>query len=652
LDGKRRADIEDEARKKDAKRQRLMKEFMLPQYVMQIHKQTDPHAQVARPRLSLPAPQISDSDLQEIAKINAAGGAAAAAGGSTPTRALLASYGATPVTGAGSGSGAFGGVTTGVFGAVGRTPMLALPTPQRTASTGDALLAEARAQMAMTQRSSALAGGAMPAMDYTPRTAAGAGGAKTPGGMGGAGAGATPRLTGVGATPRMGTGLVGSTPQFASTPATPSDFDDGFESGSSSGMSKGGSGSGSAGAGALALKRRQAAVKSALQSGLSALPQPRNEAVLAAPMAVDDDEEDEDSEAKSGKAKAKAKASVGGTVAFEEDAADAQQRRRAAEAEAEEARLKRRSQVLQRDLPRPHFQLASGATLPARPLLPSKSSGNAGGESADSASVTDAQRHAAAALVTAEMLRLLPRDAAQHPQAGASSRPHAALLTGAWDAFADHELAAARGAISRELTGLLASAPAGYSVPRAHAAAAASVEADLLYSAARQTWVSAAQLSAAERHACLRGEWAALVDQARAQQRANQKTEARLQTLMQGYAVRAAGACERLERAYVQLDEAVIQRESFGLLLEQEGGACVRRVNALRRDVAAAKEVEVELQERYARLLREHEEASRQHVMLQQQQQLLLQAGGGAASIVADAASAMRASFVPAVSAT
>ena len=72
LDGKRRADLEEEARKRDAKKQKLMKEFMLPQYIMQIHKQTDPAlAAAARPKLVLPSPNISDADLQAIAKINA-----------------------------------------------------------------------------------------------------------------------------------------------------------------------------------------------------------------------------------------------------------------------------------------------------------------------------------------------------------------------------------------------------------------------------------------------------------------------------------------------------------------------------------------------------------------------------------------------------
>jgi pre-mRNA-splicing factor CDC5/CEF1 len=254
LDGKRRADIEEEARKKDAKRQKLMKEFMLPQYIMQIHKQTDPNAQVARPKLSLPAPNISDSDLQEIAKINAQGGLAASAG-ATPTRALLATYGGGSATPSASSTGIFGGMGA-------RTPM-ALPTPQRTAATGDALMAEARAQLAMTQRSTPLVGGEMPEMAFGNAVTTGRVPAKTPQ---------------MGATPRLG-----MTPQtFGSAPATPSGSWESSEKGSQAAAADSGA--------TLALKRRQASMKSALFSGLSALPAPRNEAVLAAPVPMDEED--------------------------------------------------------------------------------------------------------------------------------------------------------------------------------------------------------------------------------------------------------------------------------------------------------------------------------------------------------------------------
>jgi hypothetical protein len=64
LDGARRSDLEHDDRKKDQKRQKLMKDLMLPQYLAQIHKATDPQHQTARPKLNLPAPNISDHELQ------------------------------------------------------------------------------------------------------------------------------------------------------------------------------------------------------------------------------------------------------------------------------------------------------------------------------------------------------------------------------------------------------------------------------------------------------------------------------------------------------------------------------------------------------------------------------------------------------------
>ena len=136
LDGARRADLEANDRKKDQKRQKLMKDLMLPQYLAQIHKLTDPTAQAARPKLHLPAPTVSDADLQELARISAM-----PQGGATPTTALLAQYGLTPQVGP-TGS---------------RTP-LALPTPQRTASTGDQLLKDARTLVALNAMPTPLQG--------------------------------------------------------------------------------------------------------------------------------------------------------------------------------------------------------------------------------------------------------------------------------------------------------------------------------------------------------------------------------------------------------------------------------------------------------------------------------------------------------------
>lgn len=63
LNGKRRAEIEAEAKKKDAKRQKLMKQYALPQYIAQINKINNPEYDKPRPKLSLPTPQISDSEL-------------------------------------------------------------------------------------------------------------------------------------------------------------------------------------------------------------------------------------------------------------------------------------------------------------------------------------------------------------------------------------------------------------------------------------------------------------------------------------------------------------------------------------------------------------------------------------------------------------
>jgi hypothetical protein len=241
-----------------------------------------------------------------------------------------------------------------------------------------------------------------------------------------------------------------------------------------------------------------------------------------------------------------------------------------------------------------------------------------------------AERRSASIIVREEMARLLQRDAVQHPMAGApalTKAQQAAINASKWEQFADNELALARASIEQELAASVPSVPSPTTtVPR------------VIYVAARQTYVPAASLDQTSLCAALRDEWTSLAEQASMQQRANQKAELKIKTLTNGYVQRATVLAERVEAAYAQLDEAVIQRNSFQMLLEQEQAAIPRRVTACRRDLSLAAETERTLQARYAQLLKEHDETTRLLMQVQQQ--------GAAPRDVA--AEAMKASFVPA----
>jgi len=70
---------------------------------VQVNKLNDPEAVRKRSKLMLPAPQISDRELQEIAKMGYAPDLPGVedGAGSSATNALLASYGQTPQAGRG-----------------------------------------------------------------------------------------------------------------------------------------------------------------------------------------------------------------------------------------------------------------------------------------------------------------------------------------------------------------------------------------------------------------------------------------------------------------------------------------------------------------------------------------------------------------------
>eukprot|EP00033_Pygsuia_biforma_P000842 GCRY01000980.1.p1 GENE.GCRY01000980.1~~GCRY01000980.1.p1 ORF type:complete len:780 (+),score=289.55 GCRY01000980.1:276-2615(+) len=73
MEGRRRADIEADLRKKDAKRHKEMKAKDPAKYAMMISKLNEPEVVQKRTKLSLPAPQVTDAELAEIAKLEMSG---------------------------------------------------------------------------------------------------------------------------------------------------------------------------------------------------------------------------------------------------------------------------------------------------------------------------------------------------------------------------------------------------------------------------------------------------------------------------------------------------------------------------------------------------------------------------------------------------
>lgn len=308
LEGEKRMDKEARLRKQDIARNKIAQRQDAPSAILQANKLNDPETVRKRSKLMLPAPQISDHELEEIAKMGYASdlllGSEEFTEGSGATRALLANYSQTP-----------------------RQGMTPLRTPQRTpAGKGDAIMMEAENLARLRESQTPLLGGENP--DLHPSDFSGVTPKKkeiqTPNPM------LTPSATpgGAGMTPRLG-----MTPSLAMTPSrdayafgvTPKGTPIRDELHINEDMDVHDS--------AKLELRRQADLRRNLRSGLSNLPQPKNDYQVVIQPEPEDSEEPEEK--------------------IEEDMSDRIARERAEEEARQQALLKKRSKVLQRELPRP-----------------------------------------------------------------------------------------------------------------------------------------------------------------------------------------------------------------------------------------------------------------------------------------------------------
>lgn len=320
MEGTRRADIEEALRKHDMKTGQVNERHNLPDHVQHVNEMNDPDTYRKRSKLMLPAPQISERELEELAKMGAAGtleNAEMDASGATGT--LLNEY-ATP-----RGPGA--------------TPMR---TPMRTPkSQGDAILQEAENLYKLTRTETPLLGGENPELhpsDFTgvtPKRKV----VETPNTL------MTPRATPGGSTlggetPRLGSHAVPPSPSVASIAgSTPlrTPIRDGLNINDPDSLMVGSS--------AREEKAKNKALKSELMSGLADLPAPKNEYQIEVPDAVEAEEEEEEEP-------------------MEEDAIDLAARRQKAAEEAAALEFRKKSKALQRELPRPIS--VEGVVDPAR----------------------------------------------------------------------------------------------------------------------------------------------------------------------------------------------------------------------------------------------------------------------------------------------
>ncbi|GAA5848290.1 hypothetical protein JCM9279_001000 [Rhodotorula babjevae] len=335
-------------------------------------------------------------------------------------------------------------------------------------------------------------------------------------------------------------------------------------------------------------RHRQNDVKRQLRAGFSSLPQPKNEFELVLP-----EEEDDESAAGEGDS-----AEVQAAMRIE-DRTEREARLKQLHDHEEQLALARRSQAVKRGLPRP-IDVDAAALLAQLDLE---------AQDAPADQREDKWRREAERAVTVEMIRLLEHDSVAYPVAG--SKRAGGGKPAKLAAIADDELAAARKLVHDEVAQAAGLPGASDKVLR-RAVALAPEDFDrlwrpsyerLAYDARTDRYVDKAALSDEERIAGLRSLIESNRDKMASESARAAKVEKRLGQTLGGYVARSKVLAGKLGEGHDELARTRIELESFARLANNEDGAVVRRLEALRDEVDKLERREREGQARFKELL-------------------------------------------------
>lgn len=530
---------------------------------MQANKLNDPETVRKRSKLMLPPPQISDQELEEIARMGVASdllaGSQELAEGSGATRALLANYSQTP-----------------------RQGMTPMRTPQRTPSgKGDAIMMEAENLARLRESQTPLLGGDNPELhpsDFsgvTPKKRE----VQTPNPM------LTPLATpgGTSLTPR-GTGLtprIGMTPSrdgysFGMTPkGTP--IRDELHINEEMDMHDS----------AKLELRRQAELKRNLRMGLSSLPEPKNEYEIAVRQLPEDTEEPEEK--------------------IEEDMSDRIAREKAEEEARLQALLRKRSKVLQRELPRPP---AASVELIRDSLMRA--------DEDKSSFVPPTAIEQADEAIRKELLNLLEHDNAKYPLHDKEKKKGAKRIANGVpviEEFEEDELKEADTFIKEEAQCLCMAMGHEDEPLDEFVEAHRTCLNDLMYFPTRNAYGLSSVAGTVEKLAALQSEFENVKRKMDDDNKKAQRLEKKIDVLTHGYKARADKLKTQIELTFKQMNTAGTELDCFLALQRQEKLAASLRVKGLWEEVQKQKELEKTLQKRYGDLLVELERV--QHLMHQ-----------------------------------
>ncbi|XP_027350739.1 cell division cycle 5-like protein [Abrus precatorius] len=553
LEGKRRVDVEAQLRKQDIAKNKIAQRQDAPSAILHANKLNDPETVRKRSKLMLPPPQISDQELDEIAKLGYASDLAGTeefAEGRSATRALLANYAQTPSQG-----------------------MTPLRTPQRTpAGKGDSIMMEAENLARLRESQTPLLGGENPELhpsDFsgvTPKKKE----IQTPNPM------LTPSATpgGAGLTPRSGLTPARDGFSFGTTPkGTP--LRDELHINEDMDMHDN----------AKLELRRQADMRRSLRSGLSSLPQPRNEYQIVMQPVPEDAEEPEEK--------------------IEEDMSDRIAREKAEEEARQQALLRKRSKVLQRELPRPP---AASLELIRNSLI------KADGDKSSFVPPTSIEQ--ADEMIRKELLTLLEHDNAKYPldeivnkeKKKGAKRAANGLAIPVIEDFQEDEIKDAEQLIKEEAEYLrVAMGHENESLSEFVDAHTTCIN-DLMYFATRNAYGLSSVAGNMEKLAALQDEYENVRSKLDDGKEKMVRLEKKVTVLTQGYEMRAKKSLwPQIEATFKQMDIASTEFECFEALQKQEQLAASHRINNLWAEVQKQKELEKILQKKYGDLVAELE---------------------------------------------
>ncbi|KAJ6854706.1 hypothetical protein NC651_039607 [Populus alba x Populus x berolinensis] len=554
LEGKKRMDIEAQLRKQDMAKNKIAERQDAPSAILQANKLNDPETVRKRSKLMLPAPQISDHELEDIAKMGYASdllaGSEELTEGSGATRALLANYAQTP-----------------------RQGMTPLRTPQRTpAGKGDAIMMEAENLARLRESQTPLLGGENPELhpsDFsgvTPKKRE----IQTPNPM------LTPSATpgGVALTPRIG--MTPSRDSFGMTPkGTP--IRDELHINEDMDMHDS----------AKLEQRRQADLRRNLISGLGNLPQPKNEYQIVIQPPPEENEEPEEK--------------------IEEDMSDRIARAKAEEEARQQALLRKRSKVLQRELPRPP---AASLELIRDSLL------RADGDKSSFVPPTSIEQ--ADEMIRKELLALLEHDNAKYPLEEKPSKEkkkgskhlsnRSAASIPVIEDFEEDELKQADNLIKVEAQYIrVAMGHEDESLDEFVEAHKTCIN-DLMYFPTRNAYGLSSVAGNMEKLTALQNEFENVKTRLEAEREKALRLEKKVNVLTQGYQMRAERQLlPPIELTLKQMDTSGTELECFQALQRQEQLAASHRINGLWEEVQKQKELEQTMQRRYGDLVAELE---------------------------------------------